>query len=186
MLLRKSIPDGPAPVHCAVTLQVRAGREAEFEALLLRFVQRSLDYRVSTGVHLIRPIPGSGSREYGILRSFMSDDHRREFYESEAFKQYKVDTRDLVEGEPVVRSLHGLEAFFRNGASSPPRWKMAIVTWLGVFPTVLFWTTAFDSHLTSLHPIVVTAVVTILTVITLAWCAMPFLVNVFRPWLHQT
>lgn len=62
-------PAGEKAVHCAITLNVREGKEAEFEEVLLRFVQLSLDYRGTTGVHLIRPAPESGSREFGILRS---------------------------------------------------------------------------------------------------------------------
>ncbi|QDV68219.1 hypothetical protein Poly24_19280 [Rosistilla carotiformis] len=175
-----------AGVHCAITLNVREGREAEFEEVLIRFVQRSLDYRGTTGVHLIRPAPGSGSREFGILRSFQSEAHSREFYSSDMFKQYKIDTAELVEGEPVIRPLHGLEAFFRGtGAAALPRWKMAAVTWCGVFPTALLWSHLLGPRLTLLHPVAVSAVVSLAIVITLTWFVMPCLTKWMRPWLHK-
>lgn len=54
------------------------------------------------------------------------------------YRQYKADTAHLVEGEPMVRTLNGLEGFFRSGGYHlPPRWKMAIVTYLGVVPSVI-------------------------------------------------
>lgn len=175
----------PEGVHCAITLTVRAGKETEFEERLVKFVQRSLDYRGTTGVHLIRPTPGSESREYGILRSFVSEEHSRDFYESEMFRQYKAETADLVDGDAVIRPLHGLEAFFRGGAMTPPRWKMAVITWLAVFPAVLVWSRLLGPRLTVLHPILVTAIVVALVVVTLAWFVMPWLTRLFHPWLHK-
>ena len=45
--------------------------------------------------------------------------------------------RTLTEGEPVYRQLHGLEAWFRSPHNPPPRWKMAVATFLGVFPVAM-------------------------------------------------
>ncbi|MDX1928236.1 MAG: antibiotic biosynthesis monooxygenase [Pirellulaceae bacterium] len=173
------------PVHCAATIRVRDGMEAEFEELLLQFVQRSLDYRGTTGVHLIRPVPGTESREYGILRSFISDEHRREFYDSELYQQYRRDTADLVEGEPFIRPLHGLEAFFRTGGNHmPPRWKMAVVTYLGVMPAVLFWSSTLKPLLSHYHWLLGVAFTNLAVVATLAWVLMPVLTKLFHRWLH--
>ncbi|MEM8734996.1 MAG: antibiotic biosynthesis monooxygenase [Planctomycetota bacterium] len=173
-------------VHCAITRVVREGKEVEFEAALKRFVARSLDHHGTTGAHLLRPTEASRPREYGILRSFRSESHMREFYASDLFAEWQSVVAELVEGEPVHRQLHGLEAFFRSaGAKSPPpRWKMASVTWLGVFPVVLLWSRALPPFLQPLHPIAITAVVTGVAVVTLTWVVMPVLTRGFAAWLH--
>ena len=174
------------PAHFAVTLRVRAGHEAEFTELLTRFAQRSLDYRGTTGVHLILPVPGTGDGEFGILRSFLSEQHSREFYESEMYQQYKMDTAHLVEGEPIIKPLTGLEAFFRNGGQRmPPRWKMAVVTYLGVFPSALFWSTILKPLLVGHHWLVVAMIGNAAVVATLAWAMMPLLTRLFHKWLHS-
>ena len=173
-------------IHCAITRVVREGKEPDFEEAVNRFVARSMDYHGTTGAHLLRPTDASGPREYGILRSFQSEDHMREFYDSELFSQWQDEVAELVEGEPVQRQLHGLEAFFRGtGGKPPPKWKMAIVTWLGVFPVVLLWSRALPPFLTSLHPIAVTGVVTGVAVITLAWLVMPALTRSLAGWLNS-
>ena len=42
--------------------------------------------------------------------------------------------KPLVEGEPVFRELNGLEAWFRAPHNPLPRWKMAFLTWVAVWP----------------------------------------------------
>ena len=60
------------PIQVAVIRTVKAGCEKEFEQALHDFVQRSLALPGQMGVSVIRPVPGSGSREYGIIRKFGS------------------------------------------------------------------------------------------------------------------
>ena len=172
-------------IHCAITRVVREGKEADFEAAVKRFVAKSLDYHGTTGAHLLRPADPSGPREYGILRSFQSEDHMREFYDSQLFSEWQDEVAELVEGEPVHRRLHGLEAFFRGiGGNAPPKWKMAAVTWLGVYPVVQIWSWTLPPWLTSLPPIAVTGVVTGVSVITLTWFVMPALTHRLAGWLR--
>ena len=82
--------------------------------------------------------------------------------------------------------LHGLEAFFRDPQHSPPpRWKMAIVTWLGVFPSVLFWSSTLPKVLPGLPSLGVMAIINVFVVVTLAWGVMPLLTKLFAGWLRQ-
>jgi antibiotic biosynthesis monooxygenase (ABM) superfamily enzyme len=176
----------PQHVHWAIVLKAREGKEAQLEAALERFVQKSLGFSGVTGVHLIRPAPETGSREFLLHRSFLSQEHSRLFYESGMYQQYQAETDHLIDGQAEIRPLHGFEAFFRGGRKVPPRWKMAIVTWLGVFPAVLFWSWLLSSRLYMIHPVAITAVVTILVVASLTWVIMPRLVKILQPWLSRT
>jgi antibiotic biosynthesis monooxygenase (ABM) superfamily enzyme len=166
-------------------LKARDGKEAELAEALKRFVQQSLGFRGVTGVHLICPTPESGSREFLLHRSFSSNEHSRQFYESNEYQQYQAETDHLIDGHAEIRPLHGFEAFFR-GRTAPPRWKMAIVTWLGVFPAVLFWSALLSPRLRMIHPFAVTAIVTMLVVATLTWAIMPRLTGLLRSWLSRS
>lgn len=172
-------------IHCAITRVVRDGKEAEFEDAIKRFVARSLDHHGTTGAHLLRPTDASRPREYGILRSFRSERDMQAFYSSDLFAQWQTEVAELVEGDPVHRQLHGLEAFFSGQATQPPRWKMAFVTWLGVFPVVLLWSSTLPPLLPWWHPIATTALVTAVAVITLTWLVMPVLTRSFSGWLQN-
>jgi antibiotic biosynthesis monooxygenase (ABM) superfamily enzyme len=170
-------------VHFAITRRIRPGMEAEFEAALREFARQSLHVDGTTGVHLIGP--GPDGQDYGILRSFESVAASEAFYASEQFRNWEQQVAHMVEGPSEQTRLHGLEAFFRDtGRLAPPRWKMAVITWLGVFPTVWLWSASIPNLTGGLPSFVTMAVVDVFVVITLAWFAMPILVKVFDKWLH--
>src|SRR5687768_10735328 len=125
------------PIHIAITRRVRPGCEAEFQAALRDFFQTSFAHGGVLGATMIVPPPGSNSREFGILRTFADEQERDDFYASPVFKAWEARAQPLTETNSwTARPLHGLEAWFRSPHSPPPRWKMAIATFLGVFPVV--------------------------------------------------
>ncbi|MEM6468075.1 MAG: antibiotic biosynthesis monooxygenase [Planctomycetota bacterium] len=173
-------------VHCAILRTAREGKEREFEEAIKRFIARSISHEATTGAHLLHPSSASRPREYGILRAFKSQEARKRFYDSELFREWLDEVEPLVEGDMIEQPLHGLEAFFRGGGQigRPPRWKMAIVTWLGVFPVVLFWSRTLANPLSFLPSAILTAVIVFASVVTLTWSVMPLLTKLFAPWLH--
>jgi hypothetical protein len=174
-------------IHVAITRKVKQGFEADFEQALLKFFAQSLKHKGALGAQLIRPVPGSDNRTYGIIRSFAGVEDRDAFYRSDSFREWEAAVQDLVESECSRRDLHGLEAFFSDPGAikHPPRWKMAIVTWLGVWPTVFIISQLVAPHLAQLHPLAASAIITMLVVVGLTWAVMPVLTKRLRPWLRQ-
>jgi antibiotic biosynthesis monooxygenase (ABM) superfamily enzyme len=176
-----------AQVHIAITRQVKPGMERAFEDALREFAGESLGAPGTTGVHLIGPIPGSNSGKYGVLRSFETEAACRAFYDSEIFRRWDANASQFVIGGWTRRRLRGLEAFFQGVTGGPPpKWKMATVTWLGVFPAVLLWSSVLPKLLSGLPLLVVMAIVNAFVVATLAWVAMPLLTRVFSKWLSSS
>src|SRR3989441_1730452 len=122
------------PIHIAITRRVRPGCEAEFQAALREFFQTSFTHDGVLGATMIVPPPGSDSREFGILRTFADEKERDDFYASPIFEAWEQRCKPLTDGGWSYRQLHGLEAWFRSPGGPPPRWKMATVTLLGVYP----------------------------------------------------
>lgn len=171
-------------VHIAVTRRVKRGMEQAFMSALRDFARRSLHEPGVTGVHLIGPVPDSDGTEFGFLRSFENEESCVAFYESEVYARWRDEVAPLADGEPVCHTLNGLEAFFRGGGQPPPRWKMALVTWLGVFPTACVWSSLLSPSLRTLPSLLATAVVDLFIVGTLTWAIMPVLTKLLAPWLH--
>lgn len=172
-------------VHIAITRRVKTDCEQQFELLLHRFVKASMHCDGVTAVHILRPPPEAPSREVGILRSFASEAQADQFYASRLFSDWSRDVAALVEGEPTRRRLSGLEAFFRERERPlPPRWKMAIVTFCGVFPAVLLWSRVLPPLLTGLPHLLTAALVNAAVVASLTWLVMPRLTHLLHAWLH--
>jgi hypothetical protein len=89
----------------------------------------------------------------------------------------------LTEGERTYGDLHGLEAWFHS-ADSPPRWKMALLTWLCVWPTSALVAFVLVPYLAGLPYLVSSAAVAAAIVLCLTWIVMPALVQLCQSWLH--
>ena len=171
------------PIHIAITRRVLPGREAEFQAALREFFSESFAHSAVLGATLLVPVPGSASREFGILRTFGDESEREAFYASPLFQAWEAKARLLTEGEPEYRNLHGLEAWFRAPAA-PPRWKMALVTFAGVYPLTSLLPPLFNRLFAPLPPLLINVATTGCIVILLTWVVMPQLTRLARGWLH--
>jgi uncharacterized protein len=174
------------PIDIAITLRVRKTYVAEFERALGDFAHRSLAEPGARGVRCLYPPPGSASTEYGILRSFASAADRDAFYQTALFKDWLARIQPMVEGEHMRRQLYGLEAWFRNCREPmPPRWKMALLTWIAVWLASMLMRAILAPVLgRNLPQILEAALVAAGVVVILTWIAMPFLVKMTHPWLH--
>lgn len=106
-------------VHVAITRTVKQGCEASFEKAVLNFFAQAQENESTLGAQLLRPLPGSQSRNYGILRSFGSEKEREALYQSEQFLRWQDEVAPFVEGDYSRRELNGLEAFFRGANPYP-------------------------------------------------------------------
>jgi len=176
----------PEMVHVAILRVVRPGREHEFERLVEEFFHEAMLQPGVCGAYLIRPFASADSREYGILRSFASPQHRDRFYASDLYRRWNEAVAPLVEGPPRRQDLHGMEAFFRDdGATPPPRWKMAILTWLAVNPAVYVFSSGVPA-VVDLPMLLTLLVVNAFGVASLTWVLMPLLTRWFSGWLHRS
>jgi uncharacterized protein len=172
------------PIHVAITRRVRAGSEAEFQQALREFFQASFAHGGVLGATMLVPPPGSDSREFGILRTFADGKERDDFYASPLFKAWEERCKPLTDGGWSYRELHGLEAWFRSPHSPPPRWKMAMVTLLGVYPISLVIGFVLSPQLRKLPFALNLFIVSALIVASLTWLVMPRLTSWLKPWLN--
>jgi antibiotic biosynthesis monooxygenase (ABM) superfamily enzyme len=173
------------PIHIAIMLRVRKPHVAEFERALADFAHRSLAEPGARGVQCLYPPPGSGSMDYGIMRSFAGASERDAFYGSPLFKNWLAEIEPMVEGKSSQRQLSGLEAWFRDGGEPlPPRWKMALLTWPAVWlSSTLVRTIVAPTLGPNVPQFVEAGFITAGVVVILTWIVMPFVVRAARPWL---
>jgi antibiotic biosynthesis monooxygenase (ABM) superfamily enzyme len=173
------------PIHIAITRRVKPGCEADFQKALQEFFKTSFAHIGVHGASMLVPPPGSASPEFGILRTFANAQERDSFYASPMFKTWEDRIKPLTEGEPVHRELTGLEAWFRSPQNPPPRWKMAIATYLGVVPVIMGLSLSIGPVVRSWNFILNNLVFNACVVALLTWVVMPFITRILHRWLHS-
>lgn len=168
-------------IHVAITRKILPGKEQEFKASLQNFLGQSFIHDGVHGAAIISSFPGAVNNEIGILRTFKDEKERDAFYNSEQFSSWEAYASTLTE-PAVYRQLTGLEAWFRS-PTPPPRWKMAIATLCGVFPTSLLLYYATGWLLTDLPTPFRLLITATLMVGILTWVVMPLITKILKGWL---
>jgi len=84
---------------------------------------------------------------------------------------------------PSIRRAAPLGACAGRGPSPPPRFKLALLTWAGVYPIITVILGLLGPELATWPLGLRTLVVSVLMVATLSWVVMPGLTRLLRPWL---
>jgi antibiotic biosynthesis monooxygenase (ABM) superfamily enzyme len=174
------------PLTVQISRTVRAGRESEFEEKVRAFVPRSLEFPGHLGVQVVKPAPGAG-REYHVIIRFSNRELWDRFLASEAYTRFRAEIEPLLEKPPEIQEMCGLESWFTppGEALRPlPKWKMALVTLLGVYPTSLLLGAAVGPRVRDLPMWLSGLVMASSIVVALTWLVMPLLTRLLHRWLH--
>jgi uncharacterized protein len=178
---------GDDAVTVTIRRRVKAGREAAFEQALREFIPQSLRFPGHLGVQVLRPMRGA-LPEWIVVIKFQSRGDYDGFRNSPEYLRWSAQARDLLDADPVVEELCGLESWFAlpGAASEPvlPRWKMALVTWIGVNLAVIGLTWLLRPVVGAWPLIPQALLINALVVALLTWVIMPQLTRLFRSWLY--
>lgn len=173
------------PLTVIVTWRVRQGCEGEFEAWRREISAAALSFPGHMGVNVI--LPRKEVREYVVIFRFDTYEHLRAWQESDIRRELLKRAEPFRESEPTYHLESGLEYWFAPSGvpASPPRWKMALVTVLGVWPVSML-IPGLLAPLIGKHPLALQALfIAVGIVILLTWVVMPVLVRVLNPWLQH-
>ncbi|WP_230971507.1 antibiotic biosynthesis monooxygenase [Nitrogeniibacter aestuarii] len=162
------------------------GSEEAYEAVLRGMCQAVSQFPGFLGAEITPPL--SPTDEYRVTIKFETDDNLATWDASDERQRWHEAMAPLTEGPPEYHLLSGLDAWFippRTPVAHPPsRARMALVTWLGIFPTVSVFLWFVAPYLADLPFLPRTAVLTALIVVTMTWVVMPRLVKWLKPFLH--
>ena len=174
------------PVSVVVRRRVKPGAEADFERAMQEFTAFALAFPGNRGIDVLRPQPG-GSREYTVVDHFVDSSARKAFKEAPDYRAWMIKLRELTEQDPYIEERAGLGGWFTPpGAlqpSPPAEVKMALVTFVGVYPLTSTLPPLGSWLLPEWHPLLVNVLVTGTIVAALTWVVMPILTRVFATWL---
>ncbi len=181
------LPAGTGPVTATVTRRVKPGHEAGYEEFLAGISGAAKAFPGYLGEEVFRPAGGAGG-EYRIVYRFDSPAHLRGWLESSERAAWLERAEPHVAGPMRTQFLTGLESWFtlptQPGAPAPPPYKMAILTWVTIFPLITLVVVVSAPLIGSLPLIPRLAITTLVTVSLMTWVVMPRVTRLLRRWLY--
>lgn len=173
------------PLTVVVTWRIRQGCESEFEAWRREISAAALRFPGHMGINVI--LPGTTRGEYVVVFRFDSYLHLRDWQESDIRRELLKKAESFRESEPSYHLESGLEYWFAPPGipASPPRWKMALVTVLAVWPVSMLVSWLLKPFVGNLPMALQALFMAVGIVMLLTWAVMPVLVRILKPWLEQ-
>jgi len=172
--------DGPLTV--VVHRRIRAGQEATFLAAMRDFVVAMPGH---DGMQLL--VPATGGQDYTVIARFASPAARAAFTAKPEYRTWMEKLAALGEGDPRIDELTGLEGWLTapDVPTLPriPKPKMAVATFLGVYPVTTLLGLTVVPVMADLPLLLRNLVVAALVVALLTWLVMPLVTKLLHPWL---
>lgn len=176
------------PVTVLVTRRIKPDQVERFLRLMEQMLAAARAFPGHLGGQIIQPDGSEGSEPglFHILFAFDTQANLDAWQQSPARALGLSAIEPVTEGPAQTRQLIGMAHWFVTGTthSPPPRWKVALMSWAGIFPTVLFLTLVVGPYLADVPLLPRTLVFTGLVVLIMTWVVAPQLTRWLKPWLQ--
>ncbi len=183
-------PDRPAAVTRIARRRALPGHERAYEDLVREMFAVMAQRPGFRGADLIPP--ERAGEDYQVVVNFATESDLAGWDESADRRAIFKRMREHAEGDPEHRRLTGLEAWFAGpvlpASGPPPRAKMAVITWLGIWPLASFFIYFLTPVLqrAGLPFLLTTAINVALIVVVMTYVVAPRLTRLLRGWLTPT
>jgi antibiotic biosynthesis monooxygenase (ABM) superfamily enzyme len=173
-------------IGVVVTRRVPVTNIEAFEATLSELMQIASTQPGKIMGDVLRGAVRGGEREYYIAYRF-TDEARLRDWEASSERLALVGRIDALCSSGRRHELTGLEAWFDlpPGQLPPLRYRMAFVTWLGIWPLVSLALWLAAPYLLVFPFILRTGTLSALLVLTMTYVVMPRLAKLAEPWLRH-
>jgi uncharacterized protein len=180
-------PVGDGPVTTTVTRRVKPGHEPFYEQFLEGIIAEASWFPGHLGVEVFRP-QSAFAGEYRIVYRFDTREHLRAWLDSDERAAWLERAEPHVIGPMRTQFLTGLETWFtvpgRPGTPPPPPYKMALVTWVTIFPLITLVVIVLGPLLGRLALVPGLAITTAVAVPIMTWLVMPRVTRLLHRWLY--
>ncbi|KND47837.1 MAG: hypothetical protein AB201_02910 [Parcubacteria bacterium C7867-006] len=176
------------PVTVVVKRVVKSGKEGDFENWLKGATEDLKKFQGYRDITLIRPQSGSSKSEYVLVIRFDNYKNLDNWENSPIRNEWMNKAKGFTENLENQR-ITGLEYWFSlpeiPKANVPPRYKMAIVTIIAIYPLSTLIGIYLVPKLVWIEPYSRGLLVTILLVGLMTYVVMPYTTKLFRGWLFK-
>jgi antibiotic biosynthesis monooxygenase (ABM) superfamily enzyme len=166
--------------------RVQPGAEVRFQSWVRTFLDTA---RELGGLEGSSVLTAGTSGDYFILLRFASHEHMKRWQESAELAALLREAAAFSTAAEQASIKTGLETWFTlpglpPPVVAPPKWKMAVVTWVALLPQVILL--AFALAPLRLPFLLNAAVSTAIPVAMLTWLVMPNLTRLLYGWLYRS
>ncbi len=176
------------PVTVIVKHCVKSGNEAAYEVWAQKVSHAASRFEGFLGVNFIRPSEGKGS-EYVLIFKFNSYENLLVWEESDERQHWVNMRRSMTVGEPRIKRYTGWDYWFALPDAAiipPPKYKMAIITFISLYPLALLVPMALNPFIGQLETFLFTLFNSAIIILIMSYIMMPLMVNLFKHWLYKT
>ncbi len=178
-------------VTVLIARRVLPAAVAGFEAAMQGMLAAAQGFAGHLGGQVVPPDEVGDSEEpllFHVVFAFDNEEHLAAWQSSPERAHWLQQVLPHTVGNQQLQRVTGLDYWFAAPNSTtraaPPRWKVALVTWLGIFPTVLLLFLTVAPLLADWHLVPRVLVITLLVVVIMTWVVAPRLTRWLHPWLH--
>jgi uncharacterized protein len=173
-------------VTVVISQLVKLGSETTYEVWVKDITSVARTYAVHLGTNVIRPQVGVRS-EYVIIFRFDCYENFKTWMASRDREYWLTQAKPLIQSDPQVQQISGLEAWFslpHQPLKTPPRYKIALLTWAVVYVLINLLNTFVTPLLRSLPSPIVSLIICGVMVGLLTYVVMPKVSRLFSRWLY--
>jgi uncharacterized protein len=186
-LASRSPEQGDSPVTTTVVRRVKPGHEPLYEQFLEGIIATASGFPGHLGVEVFRP-QSATTGEYRIVYRFDNTKHLHQWLDSDEHAAWLKRAEPHAIGPMRTSFVTGLETWFtlpgRQGMPPPPPYKMALVTWIAIFPLITAIAVVTGPLLQGVPLVPRLAITTAATVPLMTWVVMPRVTRLLRAWLY--
>ena len=180
------VPSGK-DVTVVVSRNVFPGHERDYDDWVRKLVAAAKQAPGNKGVTMLMPSPGKSGLYHVVLR--FTDEKSVHQWETSYIRQKLSHEADAF-SRRIRQQATGLETWFSipecPELETPPRWKMAIVTFIAVYVLASIIVPVLDIIFEGANFFLLNILTTVLLVGILTWAVMPWFSRyVFRKWLYR-
>lgn len=179
--------DNDQAVTVVVSRRVKKGCEERFEQLSTAMSNTAATFPGHLGSTMLRP-SSPEDPEYRIVFKFASPQDLQRWQESPDRLRHLENFEDILTAPAETEIISGMVAWFtlpsQNPVQPPPKYKMTLVSWLALYPSVTLIFLLFGGLLESVPLLLRTLLITGVLMLLMSYVLMPRFTRWFAFWLY--
>jgi len=174
------------PVTVIVKHCVLPDKENEYQVWARGITEAARQFDGYLGVNFLRP-SALDQQHHILIFKFNSYENMLKWEESPERALWKDKRKHITKDEPEIHRYKGWDYWFTlppTAKVAPPRYKMALITLISIYPLALFIPMLFDPVIGWLPVGIVVLITAAIIVPLMLYVVMPAMVKLFSWWLY--